>query len=285
MLSTVDFFWRTKHAVAKRVGRKPPGFRDFSATLDPKLANRYPGHVAKLFFEHEGPIVNKWLHYLPVYDRVLSPHVGSKVRMLEIGVSRGGSLEMWRKFFGPDAVLFGIDINPECARFDGLSGAVRIGSQADPDFLRRVVKGMGGLDVVLDDGSHVASHQRASFEALFPLLSDGGLYILEDLHTAYWPWMEGGLRRKGTAIEFLKDKIDAMHRHYMVAGTNRPESIPEIDSVQFFDSIAVLHKKRQLPRMNVMAGGLRYGSDGPRSHGARNLHAPPSTRHRLSNEP
>jgi hypothetical protein len=254
MRSASDIFWRAKHAVAKRAGRGAPPFTDFSAPLDPKLADRYPGQVSKLFFGHDGPIVNKWLHYLPVYDRVLGPYAGSKVRMLEIGVSKGGSLDIWRKFLGPDATIFGIDINPECAKFDGRSGAVRIGSQADHEFLERTVREMCGLDVVLDDGSHIASHQRASFETLFPLLSYGGAYIIEDLQTAYWPWFEGGLKRKGTAIEFLKDKIDAMHRHYRVAGTNRTESIPEIESVQFFDSIAVLYKKKQLPRVNVMAG-------------------------------
>jgi hypothetical protein len=97
--------------------------------------------------------------------------------MLEIGVWKGGSLDMWRKFFGPDATLFGVDINSDCARFDGKSASVRIGSQDDPEFLRGVVKEMGKVDIVLDDGSHIASHQRASFEALFPLLSEGGLYI------------------------------------------------------------------------------------------------------------
>ena len=266
-----DIFWRVKHAVAKWIGRKPRFFKEFSAPLDPTMADRYSGQVAKLFFENEGPIVEKWLHYLPIYDQMLGSHVGSKVRMVEIGVNRGGSLAMWRKFFGPDAVLFGIDINPECAQFDGQSARVMIGSQADADFLRRVVKEMGGLDVVLDDGSHVASHQRISFETLFPLLSEGGLYIIEDLHTAYWPRFEGGLLRKGTAIEFLKEKIDAMHRHYVVAGANRPESIPEIESVHFFDSIAVLHKRRQRARVHVVSPREDASSQFSRAISSRGL--------------
>ena len=106
--------------------------------------------------------------------------------MLEIGVFMGGSLALWRKFLGPDAVIFGIDINPSCIAFDGQFACVRIGSQDDPQFLRSIVAEMGGIDVVLDDGSHIASHQRASFDLLFPLLSDGGHYIVEDMHTAYW---------------------------------------------------------------------------------------------------
>ena len=111
---------------------------------------------------------------------------------------------------------------------------------------------MGGLDLVMDDGSHVATHQRASFKTLFPLLSDGGLYLIEDTHTSYWPYFfEGGLRRKGTAIEFTKCMIDDMHQHYYKKGANRSDAIPEIESIQFFDSIIAIRKKRQYPRMHT----------------------------------
>ena len=98
--------------------------------------------------------------------------------MLEIGVAQGGSLALWRKFLGDEAVIFGIDIDPKCAAFDGSGGRVRIGSQDDPKFLRDVAAEMKGIDVVLDDGSHIGRHQRASFDVLFPLLSDGGIYIM-----------------------------------------------------------------------------------------------------------
>jgi hypothetical protein len=111
---------------------------------------------------------------------------------------------------------------------------------------------MGGLDVVLDDGSHVASHQRASFNVLFLLLREGGLCIIEDMHTAYWPHCEGGLKRWGTAVEFLKDKVDEIHRHYRTKGLNTVASIPDIESIQFFDSIAAVRKRKQLPRYHIM---------------------------------
>jgi Methyltransferase domain len=221
------------------------------------LAPQHSGRIADIFFAIQDTVVEKWLHYLPVYDALLTPYIGTDVAMLEIGVWNGGSLDMWRKFFGPDANLFGIDINRECSRFDGKSASVRIGSQDDPKFLRGIVKEMGKLDVVLDDGSHIASHQRASFEALFPLLSEGGLYIIEDLHAAYYPHMEGGWRRAGSAIEFLKDMIDDMHRHYIEPGRNNSESLPPIESIQFFDSIAVVRKRRQLPRAHVITPMLQ----------------------------
>lgn len=239
------------HRLLYRIsGRKPLSGSFVRQT--PPSASQYNGRIADIFFGIQETVVEKWLHYLPVYDHLFAPYVGTNVAMLEIGVWNGGSLDMWRRFFGPDAILFGVDINPQCARFDGKSASVRIGSQDDPKFLSGVVKEMGKLDIVLDDGSHVASHQRASFEALFPLLSEGGLYIIEDLHTAYYPHMEGGWRRAGSGIEFLKDKIDDMHRHYVEPGRNNSESLPPIESIQFFDSIAVVRKRRQLPREFVI---------------------------------
>ena len=228
-----------------------PPFDSFAAEANDEFRAIYRGPCAELFFANQGPIVHKWLHYLPIYDKILAPYVGSKVKMLEIGVFMGGSLGLWRKFLGIEAVIFGIDINPACAARDGEFASVRIGSQADAGFLRSVVAEMGGIDVVLDDGSHLASHQRASFEVLFPLLSEGGLYVIEDMHTAYWPAYEGGLKRTGTAIELLKDKIDEIHKHYFKHGLNNNNSMPDIESIQFFDSIAVVSKRKQHPRFHV----------------------------------
>ena len=229
-----------------------PPFASFAAQPSDEFRAIYRGPCAEIFFANKGPIIHKWLHYFAIYDKVLAPYVGSKVKMLEIGVSKGGSLGLWRKFLGREAVIFGVDIDPTCAAHDGEFANVRIGSQDDPQFLRSVVTEMGGIDVVLDDGSHVASHQRASFEVLFPLLSEGGLYIIEDMHTAYWPRFEGGLKRQGTAVEFLKDKIDTIYEHYFEKGLNNDRSMSDIESIQFFDSIAVVSKKKQRQRFHVM---------------------------------
>jgi hypothetical protein len=229
-----------------------PKFAEFTAKPSDEFRSLYQGRIAEIFFENKEKIVHKWLHYLPIYEQLLSPYIGSSVNLLEIGVSKGGSLRLWRRFLGDRAVIFGIDIDPACALHDGDSGFVRIGSQDDPEFLRGVVREMNSLDVVLDDGSHVASHQRASINVLFPLLSEGGLYIIEDLETAYWAHFEGGLKRRGTVIELLKGKVDETHRHYRVAGLNTIETMPDIESIQFFDSIAVVRKRKQLPRYTVM---------------------------------
>jgi hypothetical protein len=229
-----------------------PDLSEFSAAPREEFRRKYLGRAAELFFSNSGEVIHKWLHYLPIYDQLLCSRAGTEIKFLEIGVFKGGSLRLWREYFGEKATIFGIDINPECAKYDGTYGRVRIGSQDNPEFLRSVVEEMGGIDVVLDDGSHISRHQRTSFDTLFPLLADGGLYIIEDMHTAYWPSWQGGLRRPGTAVEYLKDKVDLMHRHYFARGFNRSDAIPEIESIQFFDSIAAVCKRRQLPRHHMM---------------------------------
>lgn len=204
------------------------------------------GDVERAFFGHDGRVVHKWHHYLPLYDRYFAPYrnSGKPVRMLEIGVSQGGSLEMWRKYFGPEAVLFGIDIDPQCAAFDGEGGnRIRIGSQDDPAFLRGVVDEMGGVDIVLDDGSHVAAHMLASFDVLFPLLSDGGLYAAEDLHAAYWKNFGGGYHSGGTFISLCKALIDDIHHWYHPNGERIAAARGHVAGIHVHDSIAFIEKQ------------------------------------------
>ena len=166
--------------------------------------------------------------------------------MLEIGVNRGGSIDLWRRYFGDEATIFGIDIDPSCAASVSPPNQVRIGSQADPTFLASVIAEMGAPNIVLDDGSHIAEHQAASFKALFPALQDGGIYIIEDLHTSYWPSFGGGMRKPGTGLEMIKALVDDQHAWYH----DEPEIWAprfEIGGIHIYDSIAIIEKVRRGP--------------------------------------
>lgn len=203
------------------------------------------GELETAFFDHKGRAVHKWHHYLPLYDRYLKPYRDRDraIRLLEIGVSKGGSLELWRGYFGPSATIYGIDIDPSCAAFDGEGGnRIRIGSQDDPAFLGQVIAEMGGVDIVLDDGSHLASHQRASFDVLFPLLEDGGLYVVEDLHAAYWTYFEGGYASTDSFIARCKTLIDDMHHWYHPRGEKIAAARGHVSGLHIHDSIAFIDK-------------------------------------------
>lgn len=189
-------------------------------------------------------IVHKWHHYIPIYDRYLSRWRNRPFRFLEIGVSKGGSLDLWRKYFGPEAVIFGIDINRNCAALNGISGQVRIGSQDDPAFLSAVVEEMGGVDVVLDDGSHTMPHVRKSFEVLFPKLNYGGTYFIEDLHSCYLRRLGGGYRNPNNFYNFAREMVDDMHRWYHSFGERLGGLGTDCSGIHIHDSICVFDKDR-----------------------------------------
>jgi hypothetical protein len=216
---------------------------DGDVAADIRTRYGFDGDLLDIYAGNAGVKVHKWHHYLPLYDRYFARYRGTPVRFLEIGVNNGGSLQMWRRYLGEDAVICGIDINPDCAQYDGQSGMVRIGSQDDPDFLAQVVREMGGLDAVLDDGSHRMKHIDTSLRVLFPMLRDGGTYMIEDLHTAYLPRFGGGLEEKANFFNTIRLMIDDMHSWYH---GKRTLALPELgqafNGLHIHDSIVVIDK-------------------------------------------
>jgi len=207
----------------------------------------FEGDLLDIWASNAGVSVHKWHHYIPLYDRYFSPWRGKAVRFLEIGVNKGSSLQMWRRYFGDAAVIFGIDINPSCAQYDGQAGQVRIGSQTDVAFLDSVVEEMGGIDIVLDDGSHQMAHVRATLAALFPKLANEGLYMIEDLHTAYFPSFGGGFREKANIFNLARKLIDDMHRWYHRKGLAVPALGGAFTGIHIHDSIMVIEKNEVHP--------------------------------------
>ena len=230
----------------------------FSGSIDEANRQRLDRtEFGRLFLEHDGRAVAKWDQYLPAYDEQFQPYRAGfptesgevrPLRFLEIGVQHGGSLQLWRKFFGPAAEIWGIDYDDRCQAVDDPDLRVRIGSQNDPEFLRRVVSEMGGVDIVLDDGSHIAKHQRTSLETLFPLLSKGGIYAAEDLHTSYWLDFGGRYGRGGSYIEVVKRVIDDMHGWYHPKRARIPvvAGKTQIDRITVYDSVVFMHKQDRI---------------------------------------
>ena len=235
----------------RRLKTRPGGNR---AALPDTKFDGGDGPLAKAFQAHTGRAVHKWHHYFPIYERHFAPFRRDGLRMLEIGVSKGGSLELWRDYFGPTVTIFGIDIDPACAAFDGEHGQVRIGSQADPAFLASVIAEMGGVDIVLDDGSHDSRHIRASFDTLFPLLAEGGVYMVEDMHAAYWPSHSGGYWWPTSFMQTVKTLIDDMHHWYHGRGQRIGVAADSLGGIHVYDSIVVFDKRRPSPPVHSIKG-------------------------------
>ena len=155
---------------------------------------------------------------------------------------------MWKRYFGPHAQIVGLDIRPESAEFEESQIAIRIGDQANPDFLYAVLEEFGTPDIVLDDGSHRMSDILASFECLYHSLDRNGVYMVEDLHTAYCAEYEGGLRREGTFIEVCKGLIDELNADHIPQDGINMEFAHSTISMHFYDSIVAFERGRYLPK-------------------------------------
>lgn len=198
------------------------------------------------FFENnKANRIHKWMHYFEIYDQHLSRFRGTDVHLLEIGVYHGGSLRMWKNYFGDRANLTGVDINPDCRQLEEAQIGIVIGDQSDRDFLNALMLKLPRIDVLIDDGSHTGNAQAATFEVLYPHISHHGLYICEDLHSSYWIDYGGGVRKKGTFIEYSKNLIDQIHawhsedtKHLSVSEFTRSTY-----ALHYYDSMLVIEKR------------------------------------------
>lgn len=206
------------------------------------------------FYDNTGKDIFKWVHYLPIYEAHFARYVNRPLKMLEIGCLHGGSLQMWKRYFGPHVHIVGIDINPACADHAEDQIDVRIGSQDDTAFLAKVVEEFGTFDIVLDDGSHVCEHQIISFKALYPHVKDDGIYVVEDLHTNYWDEYGGGLRRPSTFIEHTKMLIDELNAYHSRGALEVSRFTNTTASIHFYDSMVFFQKSVQSARRDLIVG-------------------------------
>ena len=200
--------------------------------------------LAAYFHHNPGRLIDKWHHYFEVYHRHFARFRNQSPVVVEIGVFHGGSLQMWRSYFGPGARIVGIDVDPRCRQFENDATTILIGDQADRAFLAEVRARFPLVDIVIDDGGHTMVQQVTTFEELYPHLQPHGVYLCEDLHTSYFSDYGGGLRREGSFIEFSKTLIDRLHAW----STTRPGQ--ELDPIayttyalHFYESMLVAEKR------------------------------------------
>lgn len=188
----------------------------------------------------EGPGIWKWRHYLDVYEKHFARFRGQAVNVLEIGVYSGGSLDMWRDYFGPQARIHGVDIEPACQAYANEAVQIHIGDQTDRSFWQRFRTAVPALDIVIDDGGHLYDQQRVTLEELLPHLRRGGVYICEDIH--------GENNRFGAYVAGLAGMLNAGEV------TGGPEEVDrrlvclaspfqaDIHSVSFYPQMVVIEK-------------------------------------------
>ncbi|ONI91986.1 hypothetical protein ALI144C_00210 [Actinosynnema sp. ALI-1.44] len=232
---------------------------DDPAALRWQAANIAAGQLVLAFSAHQHDLAtlalkfgsDKWggHWYTPHYERHFGPYRDRAVRVLEIGIGGyqsaalgGASLRMWKHFFRR-GLIYGLDIADKSDHDEPRVRTIR-GDQSDVSFLIGLNDRYGPFDIVIDDGSHLSAHVIASFTTLFPLLRHGGLYVIEDLETSYWPTWNGGrtsLNDTTTSVGFLKTLVDGLH-HQEITEPDLTEFGRDVTGVHFYHNMAVLEK-------------------------------------------
>jgi hypothetical protein len=210
------------------------------------------GFLHRYFLDNSHKLLHKWLHYFDIYERHLERFRNQSPVMIEIGVKGGGSLAMWKSYFGPGCKIIGIDIDPACKAHENEDIDVYIGSQDDPGVIDRIFSAYPRVDIVLDDGSHMMNHMITSFELMYERLHPDGLYVVEDTHTCYWKGYGGGLGRKGSFMEFVKQKLDEINAVHSKGQVPVSEFTRSTQCISCYDSIVVFERRPQGERKAII---------------------------------
>jgi hypothetical protein len=220
--------------------------------------------LSALFRRATGKPAAKWQGYLQHYDRLFCGLKTKPLRILEIGIQAGGSLEVWAQYFTSAIQIIGCDKDPACGNLSYTDSRIHvlIGDINAPETLHSLTLLTESLDVVIDDGSHHSEDIIRSFVQLFPRLSDGGIYLIEDLHCSYWESYGGGLHDPFSAISFFKKIVDIINRpmwgvaiaaddffadfKFIASATQSADAwnfLSEIHSIEFVNSMCIIHKR------------------------------------------
>ncbi|UCI10300.1 glycosyltransferase [Mesorhizobium sp. B1-1-8] len=220
--------------------------------------------VRELFERKVGKTADKWDHYLPVYQDILQPVREERISLLEIGVQNGGSLEVWASFLPRAEAIIGTDIDAACGElvYDDPRIRIVVGDSTDQKTAARIFDLSPTFDVIIDDGSHRSRDIVKSFCLYFPRLTDGGIYIVEDLHCSYWEQFEGGLFYPYSPMTFFKYLSDCINHQHWGIGRDRKSilagilnhcssdiddpDLSQIYSIEFTNSMCIVRKRKAL---------------------------------------
>ena len=205
------------------------------------------------FFDNqkEGPGIWKWRHYFEIYDRHFRAFRGRPVHFLEIGIYSGGSLSMWSQYFGLQAQIYGVDIEPACKGYETDTTKIFIGDQSDRAFWKDFRETVPLLDIVVDDGGHTPLQQRVSLEELLPHLRPGGIYLCEDItgKTNEFAFNVHQLAHQLNAFDNVVQDMNDNERRLVSKSTPLQSAI---HSVHLYPFVAVI-EKRPAPLVELVA--------------------------------
>jgi SAM-dependent methyltransferase len=195
-----------------------------------------------MFYAHRNLYTCKFPHYMDIYDMWFTPFIGKEVTFLEVGSGVGGFLQIMKKFLGDKAKVYGIDMRDDFL-FEEPQIKMFSGDQGDREFLRKVIKEIGTVDILVDDAGHERDRQIVTFEEFMPNINqNGGLYCIEDLNHTYHP---DPAMSNPSFLDYMKKYLDKMNLG------NHP---PIIESVNFYTYLLVLHLSSEPTRFGSPRG-------------------------------
>lgn len=191
--------------------------------------------------------------YLPIYEQYFDPIRDKKIRLLEIGYggyanpdAGGESARMFADYFSEGEIVV-TDIYPKNLKPNDRF-IFKQGSQTD----LLLMQGLGNFDIVIDDGSHNSSDVIISFCGLFPLLNDGGIYIVEDTQTSYWPECSPNMK----SMEYFKSLCDGLNYNEVRRQGYQPTYFDQnIFAIHFYHNLIIVLKGDNTEPSNVVHNG------------------------------
>ncbi|RJX32176.1 MAG: class I SAM-dependent methyltransferase [Oxalobacter sp.] len=181
--------------------------------------------------------------YFYTYEELLAKYRDKAITFVEVGVLNGGSLFMWRSFFGSHARIIGVDFNPLAQKLEIEGFEIHIGNQADPKFWNDFFSIVGDVDIFLDDGGHANDQQIVTVHQAIPHIKDGGVLIVEDTHTSYFK--EFGNHSKYSFINYAKVFIDKINSRFPSVNTSKNLLNKFVYSMHFYESIVCFSVDRK----------------------------------------
>ena len=205
--------------------------------------------------------------YFHAYSELFAGYKGRAITFVEVGVLNGGSLFMWRDYFGPGARIIGVDFNPLAKKWEKEGFEIHIGNQSDPGFWSAFFDTVGPVDLVLDDGGHTFEQQIITVHCCIPHINDGGRMVIEDTHTSYF--RDFGYPTKYSFIEWTKKLIDNINSRFPAVKVSDLPYKQSVHSITFFESIVSLKidRKKCFDSVPTSNDGISSAADDFRHQG------------------
>ena len=227
--------------------------------------------LREIYKNHSGKVSDKWDIYLDTYEQKLSVLKQSPIKLFEIGVLNGGSLQIFSQYFENAELILGCDIDKNCQKLKYTENNIKliVGDVNSDEISNQIIKN-GDFDIIIDDGSHTSKDIVTSFCKYFKHLKYDGIYIVEDLHASYQKEHGGGLFYPISSMNFFKKLVDIINfehwgikkeKNFILRTFKQNYQInmdsinfDEIHSIEFINSLCFIKKKlhKENPNLNLL---------------------------------